>query len=179
MRISTIGEKFIHDLSALYDAELRFFDAQLAMLENVSNPQLQAMLVEHRDQTRVHIENLEQIFDILGGGFARSSNEAAAGLVEAGDTAIQAAHQSPWYRDCVILSAVGQVEHYEIASYRNLIATAERFQRGDLSAILRQNLSHEEQAAQKAEDGYATLLDEAISTQKLHNVANGAQPVYS
>lgn len=176
MSITTVGEKFVHDLSELYDAELRFLDAQNVMFEQASKPQLKTMLAEHRAQTRYQLENLERIFVSLGSGPIRGNNAAAAGLVEAGKLAMQAAQQSPGYCDCVIASAAGQVEHYEIACYRNLIATAERFQRSDFGEILRQNLAQEEQTAQKVEESYPSLLDDALSTQKLQNTVGSAQP---
>lgn len=169
MHITSIGGKFVHDLAALYDAELRFLTAQEQMYMQASSPQLKAALSRHRDETQEQIRNLERLFVTLGEQPMRHSNPAAAGLVEAGEAAMQATQENAWYLDCAILTAVGQVEHYEIACYRNLIATAERIERRDLMNLLQQNLAQEERTAQEAETSYATALENAVKLQQLSN----------
>ncbi len=167
MHISSIGGKFVHDLSEVYDAELRFLEAQEQMYTRANSPQLKMALAKHRDETRVQIRNLEQLFVALGEGPIRNTNTAAEGLVKAGEMAMQATQENTWYTDCAILTAVGQVEHYEIACYRNLIATAERIERRDLTNLLQQNLAQEEETAQVAETSYFTALDNAVKMQQL------------
>jgi ferritin-like metal-binding protein YciE len=167
MNITSIGGKFIHDLSEVYDAELRFLEAQEQMHMLASSPQLKAALVKHRDQTIDQIRNLEQLFVTLGESPIRNNNPAAAGLVKSGEAAMEATRENAWYTDCAILTAVAQVEHYEIACYRNLIATAERIERRDVTSLLQQNLAQEEQTAQEAESGYFTALDDAVKMQQL------------
>jgi ferritin-like metal-binding protein YciE len=169
MNITSIGGKFVHDLSEVYDAELRFLEAQEQMYMRASSPQLKAALSKHRDQTQEQIRNLEQLFVTLGERPIRSTNPAAAGLVKAGEAAMEATEQNTWYTDCAILTAVGQVEHYEIACYRNLIATAERIERRDLTNLLQQNLAQEEHTAKEAETSYFTALDNAVKMQQLAN----------
>ena len=68
----------------------------------------------------------------------------------------------PALLDCVINGAAGKVEHYEIASYRGLIAGAELMGQEQVVALLRENLSQEEQTAQLVEQSEPTLLRKAL-----------------
>jgi ferritin-like metal-binding protein YciE len=80
---------------------------------------------------------------------------------------------APELLDTAIATAAAKVEHYEMACYRNLIATAERFDQPAVSDLLRRNLEQEERTAEKVEDGYKRLLSLAISTQKLQSALGG------
>lgn len=171
--IETVGKKFIHDLGAIYDAEHRFLDAQQQMLEKASSPMLREMLVDHIAQTREQISNLDMIYRLMAASPIRGDCPAAAGLVAEGEAAMRGASAGELL-DTVIASAAGKVEHYEMACYRNLLATAEHFGQPEVSDMLRRNLEQEERTAKKVEDGYARLLGLAISTQKLQSTMGGA-----
>jgi ferritin-like metal-binding protein YciE len=80
--------------------------------------------------------------------------------------------------DCAIASAAGKVEHFEVACYRNLIATAEHFDQPSVIDLLRRNLEQEEATAAKVEDGYKKLLNVAITTQRLQNAVGKTSPIW-
>ena len=46
--------------------------------------------------------------------------------------------------DAVILAACAEIEHYEIAVYENLVATAEAMGQGDVAGLLAANLEQEQ-----------------------------------
>lgn len=167
MAIATVGEKFAHDLADIYDAEHHFLDAQQKMYQQATSDKLKAMLDDHIGETRQQIDNLQQIFAEIGVEPLRITCHAAMGLVKESEHMMAEAGKSPYFRDCVIASAAGKVEHYEIASYRNLLKTAQEIDHPPLQSLLQKNLSQEEETSQKLEHSYPDLLKIAVNTQKV------------
>jgi ferritin-like metal-binding protein YciE len=177
MTVDTVGKKFTHDLGDIYDAEQRFLEAQEKMLQQASSPLLREMLSEHIAQTHQQIANLDTVYLTMNVEPQRGNCTTAASLVEEGDALIRDSGTLTSMLDSVIASAIGKVEHFEIASYRNLITTAERFDQPAVVDLLRRNLEQEETAAGKAEDGYRKLLEYAISTQRLQTAVGERGPL--
>jgi ferritin-like metal-binding protein YciE len=166
MAISTLQEKFVHDLGDIYDAEHRFLEAQQEMMQQASDSRLQTMIREHMSQTEQQIKNLEQVYGALGEKPRRVKCDAAAGLVTEGQKGMKEASGNPALRDCMIAGAAAKVEHYEIASYRGLISGAEQIGQNEVVRLLRQNLQQEEQTAQKIEQSAPQLLQQAMSAKE-------------
>lgn len=162
MTIRTLEEKFIHDLADIYDAEHRFLEAQLQMIQQAGAPQLRSMLQEHLEQTRQQIGNLESIYAQLGSRPMRIKCDAAAGLVTEGQKGMQESQGSPAVRDCMIAGSAAKVEHYEVAAYRGLISAAEGMGQAPIASLLRQNLQQEEQTAHMIEQSTPQLLQQAM-----------------
>jgi ferritin-like metal-binding protein YciE len=57
---------FLRELSDIYDAEHRFLEGQQEMVQEATDQELEKAIREHIEQTRLHIRNLEQIFERLG-----------------------------------------------------------------------------------------------------------------
>jgi len=166
MAIKTLEEKFIHELGDIYDAEHRFLEAQQEMHKHAKDSKLQMMIQEHIAQTEHQIQNLEQVYKLLNHSPKRVKCDAAVGLVTEGQKGMQEAAGNPAICDCLIAGAAGKVEHYEIASYRGLIAGAEQMGQSEAARLFRQNLQQEEQTAQKIEQSTPQLLQSAMSAQE-------------
>jgi ferritin-like metal-binding protein YciE len=166
MALTTLDQKFVHELSDIYDAEHRFRDAQQKMMQQADDSTLKQMISEHIDQTKVQITNLEQIFKLLNENARRETCDSATGLVSEGEKGMKAAADAPAIRDCLIASAVSKVEHYEIASYRGLIQGAEQMDQKEIVNLLKENLKQEEQTAKLVESSTPTLLRKAIKAQE-------------
>lgn len=164
--IRSVGDKFLHDIGDIYDAEHRFLAAQQELLAQAANPAIKAMLETHITETRSQIINLEQIYTILGATPERITCDAAIGLVKEGDKSVGQV-EDPMLRDSTILSAVAKVEHYEIATYRDLLATAEHTGKAQLISLLQNNLAQEEKTAHEAERVLRTQVDGAIAQQRI------------
>lgn len=166
MPISSLQEKFVHDLGDIYDAEHRFLDAQEEMLGHASAPQLKEMLQEHIAQTRQQIENLNQAYAQLGVKPQRVRCDAAVGLVTEGQKSMKEAKANPAVLDVVIAGAAAKVEHYEVASYRGLLMASMNMGQDTLTNLVQRNLDQEEQTAQKVEASTPMLLKRAMGAQK-------------
>jgi ferritin-like metal-binding protein YciE len=152
----------VHELSELYDAEHRFLEEQAVMVNKATDHELQKAIENHIYQTRQHIRNLEQFFRELGQEPRREANEVAQRLVSKARQDIQET-QDDALRDCAINAAVTKVEHFEMASYRALIAGAQLMMgQSMVMNLLNENLGQEEETARTAEQSAEELFRKAL-----------------
>ncbi len=161
MPIANMQELAVHELCELYDAEHRFVEGQQEMAQMASAQDLQSSIQQHIEQTRGHIENLEQVFAHLGQEPRRETNAVAQGLVSEAQEGIQES-QNDAIRDCAIVAAVLKVEHFEMGSYRGLITGAQQMGQQEVVNLLNENLQEEEQTAQIAENSAPELIQKAM-----------------
>ena len=166
MPIANTQELFLHELAEIYDAEHTIVFGLQAMDQGASDEDLRSAVENHLEQTRGHIQKLEQIFNQLGQEPYRETNEIAQGAAKELQKGLGEAHQSPELVDCVIVSAAIKVEHFEIASYRALITAAQQMGQDEIVGLLQQNLQQEEQTAQIAENSAKELLQKAMQAEE-------------
>ena len=164
MAIKTLQEKFMHGLGDIYDAEHRFLDAQQTMLPNADSDLVRTSLETHIAETEQQIVNLTQVYEILGVTPQRVSCDGATGIVKEGDKLLSETKNVPALADLAIVGGCSKVEHYEIASYRGLIAGAEMMGQTEIVRLLSKNLQQEENTAQKLEASMPELLQNAMRT---------------
>ena len=164
MAIKTLEEKFIHGLGDIYDAEHRFLEAQEKMLPNATSSTVQELLETHIAETQQQIVNLTQVYEVLGLTPKRVSCDGAAGIVTEGDKLLKETQDTPALADLAITGGCSKVEHYEIASYRGLIAGAEQIGQTEVVRLLTENLQQEEKTAQTIESNMLALLQKAMQT---------------
>jgi ferritin-like metal-binding protein YciE len=163
MSITSLQGFLVYELGEVYNAEHRFLEEQVRMVHRATDGDLQRTIESHIRQTRQHIGNLEQFYRELGQEPHRETNEAAQGLMAVAEQSIGEA-QSDALRDCAINTAIVKVEHFEIGSYRGLIAGA-RLMMGEsvaVSNLLEANLQQEEETARTAEQSAEELLQKAM-----------------
>jgi ferritin-like metal-binding protein YciE len=161
MPIANAQELFVHELGEVYDAEHRFIEGQQEMVEHATDQDLKGAIQEHLEQTRQHAANVERVFTELGQEAHRETNEVAKGLVSEAQEGMQEA-QSDALRDAAIVSAVIQVEHFEMGSYRNLVTAAHLMGQTEVERLLRGNMQQEEETARIAEQSAEELLQKAM-----------------
>ena len=165
MAIKTLDEKFTHELGDIYDAEHRFLKAMQEMAKQGNDSTLKQMINEHIGQTELQIKNLEQVFENLGQKAKRVTCDGAAGLVSEGEKGLKEAKDAPEILDCLIAGSLSKSEHYEIASYRGLIAGAELMEQKEIVRLLKENLKQEEETAKTIEKNSRSLLQKALKSQ--------------
>lgn len=164
MAVNSMQEKFLHEIGDIYDAETQFLKGMQEMEQKASDKTLQSMLHEHIEQTQGHIKNIEQVYTLLNQQPKRERCDAARGLVTEAQKNMQEAG-SDAIRDCLIDAAAAKNEHYEIASYRGLITSAQHMGQQQVVTLLQQNLQQEEQTARKLEQSAPQLLQRAQSAE--------------
>jgi len=163
MAISTMQDLLLDQLGDVYDAEHRFLKGQQEMVQNATDQQLKSGIQLHIEQTQGHIQNLEQVFSLMGQQPKGVTCEASQGLVSEAKKDMQGAG-SDSIRDVLIDGAALRVEHYEIAAYTALIAGAQLMGQQQAVNLLQQNLQQEQQTAQKLEQMTTTLLQAAMQS---------------
>ncbi len=164
MVINTLEEKFAFSLNSIYDAEHQFLEAQQTMLEGANSSTVKAMLEKHIAETEQQIVNLTRVHEILGLTPKRATCDAAKGLVTEGNKVLTATADVPALADLAINDASSKVEHFEIATYRGLIAGAQSMGQTEIVQLLTENLQQEETTAQTLESAMPALLEKAMQT---------------
>ncbi len=160
-KLTNLDELLQHSLGDIYDAEHRFLEAQVEMLAAATDRELKQMIKAHMAQSEGQIARLEQAYELLGVKAKRIKCPVAVGLVKEGQDGMEDAEENPKVRDCVIACAAAKVEHYEISSYRSLVAAADTLGQTELLALFQANLAEEEQTASKIEWSTHALLAKA------------------
>src|SRR6201999_3146765 len=113
-----------------------------------TDPQLKQGFLTHLDETRTHVQRLQQIFEMHGAKAKAIDCPAIDGIIKeanhlTGDIA------DKQVLDAGIIAAAQAVEHYEITRYGTLVEWAKQLGRQDSASVLEQNLSEEKAADKK------------------------------
>jgi ferritin-like metal-binding protein YciE len=144
MKVDTLETLFEEEIKDLYSAENQIVKALPRMAKAVSSPELRKAFEEHLEQTRAHVQRLEQIgvtYDIRVKGKRCMGME---GVLEEGKEALGEAEEPAL--DAALIGAAQKVEHYEMATYGTAAAHAERLGYSEAVDLLRATLSEEEAA---------------------------------
>ena len=150
------------ELKDLLGAEGQLVKALPKMARAARSAELKQAFEEHLEQTKVHVERLKQIFDLMEEKPKARPCKGMAGLVEEGQEVITEGKQrEEAAADLALIGAAQRVEHYEIAAYGTARAIAEQMERGDVVKLLSQTLAEEEKAGQLLTKIAEPLLEEA------------------
>src|SRR5438270_5108774 len=120
----TLHDAFIDELRDLYDAEKQLTKALPKLAKSANSPKLREAFESHLEETRGHIERLEQVFTGLDERARGKHCDGIAGIIEEGKSIMDEEFDELTMDACLI--AAGQrAEHYEIGAYGTLIAWAE------------------------------------------------------
>jgi ferritin-like metal-binding protein YciE len=151
----TLDDLFLETLKDIYYAEKQIVKALPKMAKAAQSPQLRAGFEKHRDESEVHVERLEQVFDMIGKPARGKTCEAILGILEEGKS-IMDDFKDTAALDAGLAAAAQAVEHYEISRYGTLKTWAR--QMGNTQAA---NLFDQ------------TLKEEIATDQKLSQLAEG------
>src|SRR5580704_15648315 len=110
MSIETMEDLFIDEIEDLYDAEQRLVKALPKMAEAATSEELRTAFEDHLEQTRGHVQRLEEVFAELGKEPSKKTCDAMKGLIKEGDGIASDIEQSP-LRDVGLIGAANRVEH--------------------------------------------------------------------
>lgn len=146
--IKTMNDLFVHQLQDIYYAEQQLVKALPKMAEKASEPQLKQGFLSHLDETKGHVQRLEQVFKMCGAEVKAVDCPAIDGIIEeAEDTAGEVADKA--VLDAALINAAQAAEHYEISRYGSLIAWAKRLGRNDCISLMQKTLEEEKAADKK------------------------------
>ncbi len=148
MKIETLEDAFIHELSDMLNAETQLTKALPKMAKAATDPKLIKAFETHLRETEGQIDLIERVVKSCDIKLKREKCDAMAGLVEEGSEIIKEVAEGP-VRDCMLIAAAQKVEHYEIASYGTLVELAKELGYKDAAKMLGQILDQEKATNEK------------------------------
>ena len=155
MKLKTLEDLFHHELKDLYSAETQLVKALPKMAKAATHEELKAGFAEHLEQTKGHVQRLEQIGESLELRLTGHKCKAMEGLVAEGADLISEDAEDA-VRDAGLIGAAQRVEHYEIAAYGTARALARCLGHDEAADLLGETLEEE-----KATDEKLTELAES------------------
>ena len=144
----TLHDAFIEELRDTYDAEKQLIKALPKLAKAAASPDLRTAFETHLEETRGHVERLEQVFESLDEKPRGKHCEGIAGIIEEGKSIMEEEFDDATMDACLI--AAGQrAEHYEMAAYGTLIAWAQSMGHTEATNLLQEILDEEKAADQK------------------------------
>src|SRR6266478_3743259 len=143
-----LKELYIDELKDLYNAENQLVKALPKMAKASSSEELRKGFEEHLEQTKGHVQRLEQIFRVLEENPKGKKCTGMEGLVEEGSEIMQEDFEDALL-DAALIGAAQRVEHYEIATYGTLRAFAEELGESEHIWLLEETLEEEKETDEK------------------------------
>jgi ferritin-like metal-binding protein YciE len=160
--MQSIRELLIEEMADLYDAEKQLVKALPKMAKAASNEQLREAFENHLEQTRGHVERLEQAFQLLDHKAKGKPCQAMKGLIAEGKETMEE-DLSDGLLDSAIICAAQKVEHYEISGYGTLSAWARSLGLDEVAGLLEETLAEEKEADEKLTQVGGDVLAESES----------------
>jgi ferritin-like metal-binding protein YciE len=148
MKLESLESLFIHELKDLLSAEKQLIKALPKMAKGASSESLKAAFEEHLEQTKGHVDRLDQIFELLGKSTRAEHCKAMEGLIEEGSDLLEEDGE-PVVKDAALIGAAQKVEHYEISAYGTSRSLAELLGLNKAVELLQQTLDEEKETDQK------------------------------
>lgn len=149
MKENALKELYVDELRDIYNAENQLTKALPKMAKAASSEELRAGFEEHLEQTKGHVERLDQIFKELGEKPTGKKCKGMEGLIEEGSEMIKDDELEGEALDAGLISAAQRVEHYEIAAYGCVRTYADLLGEADAVELLDQTLKEEKETDQK------------------------------
>src|SRR6266567_7469130 len=129
-----LHELLKEELKDLLNAENQLVKALPKMAKAANSEELKTAFQDHLEQTRGHVERLNQAFEMLGEKARSKSCKGMVGLIEEGQEVIEDGKKMDEpMADLALIGAAQRVEHYEIAAYGTARAIAEQMNRNDIA----------------------------------------------
>lgn len=143
MTIDSLRDLFVHDLEDIYYAEQELLEALKELAKETEDQEIADAFHTHHEETRGHIDRLEQVFELFDEQPASESCEGIDGLI-AEHEAFLDEDPSQAVTDLHNLVAAQKTEHYEIAAYGNLALIADRLGEDEAGDLLHETLEEEQ-----------------------------------
>jgi ferritin-like metal-binding protein YciE len=146
--IKTLDDLFVHTLRDIYYAEKQIEKALPKMVDEATDGGLKAGFEKHLQETKGHIERLEQVFEMHGVKAKAVNCPAIDGILKEADE-VAGDVEDKNVLDAALIASAQAVEHYEMTRYGTLVAWAKQLGRSDCASVLAKNLKEEEATDKK------------------------------
>jgi ferritin-like metal-binding protein YciE len=143
---SKLKEFFIDELKDIYWAEQKLVKTLPKLAKAATSGELKSAFTDHLEETKTHVQRLEQAFKMMGEKASAKKCDAMEGITEEGSSVIEDTDEGTATRDVALVMAGQKAEHYEIATYGGLIQIARTMGHDDVAELLEQTLEEEKNA---------------------------------
>lgn len=162
MQQNALKELYVDELRDIYDAEEQLTKALPKMAKAATSDELRSGFEEHLEQTKGHVQRLEQIFESLGEKPKGKKCKGMQGLIAEGKEMMEEEDLEGEVLDAGLISAAQRVEHYEIAAYGCVRTYANLLGDTDAASLLEETLEEEKETDQKLTELSETINVEAV-----------------
>lgn len=119
-----LRDLFISELKSVYYTENQAVDALGKQARASTTDEVRSAFLQHQEQSKTHVERLEQIFKIIGVRTEERVSEGINGLIDDVERIISTTESGSLTRDAGLIIGAQTIEHYEIAIYGSLLTLA-------------------------------------------------------
>jgi ferritin-like metal-binding protein YciE len=173
MKLDTLQKLYTDELRDLYNAENQLLKALPKMAKAASSDDLKDAFEKHLEQTKGHVERLEQVFEALGEKPKGKTCRAMKGLIEEGSEILKEDGEESII-DAGIIVAAQKVEHYEIAGYGSVRTFAHLLGQNKAAELLQATLDEESETNEVLNRLAESIINpEAVLESELAGVSSG------
>ena len=158
MEHQALKELYIDELKDIYNAENQLVKALPKMAKAANSEELRTGFEAHLEQTRGHVQRLEQIFKELGEKPSGKKCKGMEGLVAEGQEMMGEDFEDD-VMDAALISAAQRVEHYEIAAYGCMTVWAKLLGEEEVADLLGETLGEEKETDEKLSELAETCIN--------------------
>ena len=145
MGLQSLDDVLQEQVKDLLSAEKQLVAALPKVAQASHSEELKKAISEHLEETRGHVQRLEQVTGMLGMDASATTCKAMQGLVAEGEEVL-AKSGDPVAKDAAIIAAAQRIEHYEIAAYGTARQLADDCGLDAIKDLMDQTLDEESQA---------------------------------
>src|SRR5215468_9944848 len=134
---NSLQQLYVEQLKDLYNAENQLVKALPKMAKAAKSEALREGFEQHLQQTKGHVQRLEQIFEALDESPKGRKCAGMQGLVQEGEEVIEE-NSDDGALDAGLIASAQRVEHYEIAGYGSVRTFAELLGESEAANLLQQ-----------------------------------------
>lgn len=144
----SLKKLYVGELKDLYSAENQLVKALPKMAQAASSDELKQGFEDHLEQTKGHIQRLEEIFQSLAESPKGKKCVGMEGLVKEGSEVMEEDFGEA-VLDAGLIAATRRVEHYEIAAYEAVYEFANVLGQTKHASLLDKTLAEEKETDEK------------------------------
>jgi ferritin-like metal-binding protein YciE len=146
-RLNTPQDAYKYELGAALKMEQVVLEMLDKLTNTVPDEKLKQLLRHHHHETQQHIAHIERMFEAFGWEVEAAPSAVAEALDKEAKAQIKKVGKA--LVASAVLHAAVKTEHYEIAVYENLVASAEALGNEDALALLHESLEQERRALEQ------------------------------
>jgi ferritin-like metal-binding protein YciE len=163
VKTKTLRDLWIDELKDLYNAEHQILKALPTMAKAASSDELRRAFEEHLEQSKGHVERLDQVFELIEQTPRGKKCKGVEGIIAEGKETME--QELPeTLGDAALIAAAQRVEHYEIAAYGTVRAFAEVLGESDAAELLALTLEEEKATDETLSEIAERVNPEAVET---------------